>query len=179
MTRPDAADVPFHRLPAVQAGYGFDLLSGVRVLDLTTSVAGPYATMLLADLGAEIIKIERPGSGDDARAWGPPFLDGESLWFLSVNRNKQSITLDATSEAGRAVLHDLVRASDVVIVNHIPRTARKLGLMPWAMAFAAGAMIYVISHEIIPETHRRGSQATATVGLMLGLAVMMLLDTAL
>ncbi|WP_425665394.1 CoA transferase, partial [Escherichia coli] len=68
---------------------GFNLLEGVRVVDLTTSVAGPSATMLLADMGAEVLKIERPKGGDDARAWGPPFLDSESLWFLSVNRNKK------------------------------------------------------------------------------------------
>ena len=62
------------------------MLNGVRVVDLTTSIAGPYAAMLLADFGAEVVKVERPGVGDDARHWGPPFLDEESLWFLSVNR---------------------------------------------------------------------------------------------
>src|SRR5688572_7342163 len=84
--------------------------------------------MLLADMGAEVVKIERPRSGDDSRAWGPPFLDGESLWFLSVNRNKRSVTLDYSSEAGRCVLHDLVRKSDVVIVNLVERVQRKLGV---------------------------------------------------
>ncbi len=143
MTRSDAADAPFRRLPAVRPGHGFDLLDGVRVLDLTTSVAGPYATLLLADLGAEVIKVERPGGGDDARAWGPPFLDAESLWFLSVNRNKQSITLDTTSDAGRAVLHDLVRACDVVIVNQIPRTAKKLGLDAATLTALKSDLIYV------------------------------------
>jgi crotonobetainyl-CoA:carnitine CoA-transferase CaiB-like acyl-CoA transferase len=104
------------------------LLDGICVLDLTTSIAGPYATMLLADMGAAVVKVERPGSGDDCRAWGPPFLDGESLWFLSVNRNKQSVTLDYSQPAGRGVLHDLVRRSDVVITNLVPRVQRKLGV---------------------------------------------------
>ncbi len=96
---PDAA--PLGALPPAGAGPAFDLLDGVRILDLTTSVAGPFATMLLADLGASVIKVERPGAGDDARGWGPPFLDGESLWFLAVNRNKQSVTLDYSGPEGR------------------------------------------------------------------------------
>ena len=79
-------------------------------------------------MGATVIKVERPGKGDDCRAWGPPWLDGESLWFLSVNRNKQSVTLDYTNEAGRLVLHDLVKKSDVVIVNLTDRVQKKLGV---------------------------------------------------
>jgi len=96
--------LPLASLPEVQPGQGFDLLSGIRILDLTTSVAGPFATMLLADMGAEVLKIERPGTGDDARVWGPPFLDGESLWFLSVNRNKRSLGLDYAKPEGLQVL---------------------------------------------------------------------------
>jgi crotonobetainyl-CoA:carnitine CoA-transferase CaiB-like acyl-CoA transferase len=119
---------PLHALPTRTLATGFDLLAGVRVLDLTTSIAGPYAGMLLGDLGAEVIKVERPGRGDDCRAWGPPFLDGESLWFISVNRNKRSVTLDYSGEAGRAVLHDLVRRSDVVLVNLVARAQKKLGV---------------------------------------------------
>ena len=84
--------------------------------------------MLLADMGADVLKIERPGSGDDSRAWGPPFLAGESLWFLSVNRNKRSMTLDYTGDAGRKVLHDLVRTADVAIVNLVARVQKKLGV---------------------------------------------------
>ncbi len=84
--------------------------------------------MLLADMGAEVVKVERPRTGDDSRAWGPPFLDGESLWFLSVNRNKRSLTLDYTGDAGRRTLHDLVRTADVVIVNLVERVQKKLGV---------------------------------------------------
>ena len=113
------------RVPASGEG-GFDHLKDVVVLDLTTSIAGPYATMLLADFGARIIKIERPGRGDDARSWGPPFLDEESLWFLAVNRNKESVTLDYTADAGRSVFERLVCKADVVISNQPPNVQRKL-----------------------------------------------------
>jgi crotonobetainyl-CoA:carnitine CoA-transferase CaiB-like acyl-CoA transferase len=120
--------LPFDRLPLAPDTGGFALLAGIRVLDFTTSVAGPYCTMLLADMGAEVIKVERPGGGDDARAWGPPFLDGESLWFLSVNRGKASVALDYSTPAGREVLDDLVRHADVVVANLVPRAQTKLGL---------------------------------------------------
>src|SRR4051812_21318414 len=113
--------LPREQIPARRLGEGFDLLRGIRVLDLTSSIAGPLATMLLGDLGAEVIKVERRGVGDDARAWGPPFLDGESLWFLSVNRNKSSISLDYTTPEGRGVVYDLVRQSDCVVLNQPPR----------------------------------------------------------
>jgi crotonobetainyl-CoA:carnitine CoA-transferase CaiB-like acyl-CoA transferase len=119
--------LPLDALPLVPSGRGFKLLAGVRVLDLTSSVAGPYAAMLLGDMGAEVIKVERPG-GDDARAWGPPFLGGESLWFLSVNRNKQSLCLDYAKPGGHAILEELVRAADVLITNVPARVAAKLGI---------------------------------------------------
>jgi crotonobetainyl-CoA:carnitine CoA-transferase CaiB-like acyl-CoA transferase len=105
----------------------FDLLSGVRVLDLTTSVAGPYATMLLSDFGAEVIKIERP-DGDDARKWGPPFLDRQALWFTAVNRNKKSVVIDTRMEEGRENLLKLIRLSDIVVTNQPPDVQKKLGL---------------------------------------------------
>lgn len=114
------------QLPPPAKGDTLALLEGVRVLDLTTSIAGPYCTLLLADLGASVVKIERPGRGDDARAWGPPFLDGESLWFLSVNRNKQSVALDYTQPAGLEALHELVRRADVVVVNQVAQSQKKL-----------------------------------------------------
>jgi crotonobetainyl-CoA:carnitine CoA-transferase CaiB-like acyl-CoA transferase len=103
------------------------LLEGVRVLDLTTSIAGPYATLLLADFGADVVKLERR-EGDDARGWGPPFLAGESLWFMAVNRNKRSVTLDVAAPRGRELLHALVAQSDVVVTNQVERSQKKLGL---------------------------------------------------
>lgn len=120
-------ELPCDRLPLVKAGQGFQYLRGIRVLDLTTSVAGPYATMLLADFGAEVIKVERP-QGDDARHWGPPFLNGEALWFAAVNRNKKSVVLDLTRTEERAHLDALVRTADVVVTNQPPDVQAKLGL---------------------------------------------------
>ena len=131
------------RLPLRQLGGGFTLLSGIRILDLTTSVAGPFATMLMADMGAEVIKVERPGTGDDIRGWGPPFLDGESLWFLSVNRNKRSITLDLLSPDGRSIFEELVAKCDVVILNQPPRTAAKLRLDAASLRFIRPDIVYV------------------------------------
>jgi crotonobetainyl-CoA:carnitine CoA-transferase CaiB-like acyl-CoA transferase len=110
----------------VAPGRGFDLLEGVRVLDMTGSIAGPYAAMLLGDLGADVVKLERPGAPDDARAWGPPFLDGEGLWFLAVNRNKRGVALDGDA----ARLEGLIAAADVLLVSQPPRVLRKLGLHP-------------------------------------------------
>src|SRR6516164_9409170 len=84
---------PGEELPRLRTGSAFRFLDGIRVVDLTTSIAGPYATMLLSDFGAEIIKVERT-EGDDARHWGPPFFDEQALWFTAVNRNKKSVVLD-------------------------------------------------------------------------------------
>jgi crotonobetainyl-CoA:carnitine CoA-transferase CaiB-like acyl-CoA transferase len=116
-------------LPHGRCEHPFTALKGVRVIDLTTSIAGPYGTMLLSDLGADVIKIERQ-TGDDARYWGPPFLDGESLWFLSVNRNKQSVCLDYSRPEGRTVLDSLVDQADVVVLNQTPDVQQKLGMTP-------------------------------------------------
>ncbi len=95
-------------------------LDGIRVLEMTEALAGPYCAMMLGDLGADVIKIERPGVGDQSRHWGPPFLDGESAYFLSVNRNKRSVELDVKAKDDVAVLHRLVASSDVFITN-VPR----------------------------------------------------------
>jgi crotonobetainyl-CoA:carnitine CoA-transferase CaiB-like acyl-CoA transferase len=103
-------------------------LDGITVLDLTRVLSGPYCTMLLADMGARVIKIEQPGKGDDTRAWGPPFLEGESAYFLSINRNKESVTLDFKQAEGRVVLDRLIAKSDVVVENFRPGTLAKLGL---------------------------------------------------
>jgi crotonobetainyl-CoA:carnitine CoA-transferase CaiB-like acyl-CoA transferase len=135
--------LPFMRLPALVPGASPELLAGTRVLDLTSSVAGPYATMLLGDLGADVLKIERPGSGDDARAWGPPFLDGESLWFLAVNRNKRSLTLEWGKPEGAAVLRELIGKADVMVVNQPARVLRKLGIGPEQARAINPGLIYV------------------------------------
>ena len=103
-------------------------LDGITVLDLTRVLSGPYCTMLLADMGARVIKIEQPGRGDDTRGWGPPFVNGESSYFMSVNRNKESVTLDFKSDEGRAVLRGLIGRSDVLVENFRPGTLAKLGL---------------------------------------------------
>lgn len=116
------------QLPKMQGNHGLCMLEGLRILDMTTSIAGPYATQLLADLGAEVTKIEKVGGGDDTRGWGPPFLDGESLWYLSVNRNKASVTLDVARPEGRAILDDLIRQSDVIVLNMMRGVQAKLEL---------------------------------------------------
>ncbi|MFL1454128.1 CaiB/BaiF CoA transferase family protein [Marinobacter sp. GN3S48] len=120
--------LPLESLPMQACGKGVTWLEGVKVLDLTTSIAGPVATMLLADLGADVLKVERPGGGDDTRHWGPPDLDGESLWFLSANRNKRSAVLNFIEPAGRRVLEQLIERADVVVINSILRTQQKLGI---------------------------------------------------
>ena len=97
------------------------------MLDLTRVLSGPYCTMLLADMGARVVKIEQPGKGDDTRAWGPPFLGGESAYFLSINRNKESVTLDFKNPQGRAVLEQLIARSDVLVENFRPGTLDKIG----------------------------------------------------
>jgi crotonobetainyl-CoA:carnitine CoA-transferase CaiB-like acyl-CoA transferase len=135
--------LPMDALPALRPGAGDGLLADVVVVDLTTSIAGPYATMLLADLGATVVKVERPGGGDDARAWGPPFLEGQSLWFLSVNRNKRSLALDLVREQGRAVLEDLIARADVFVTNQPPRVQSKLGLDPPAVRRVNPGIVFV------------------------------------
>ena len=103
-------------------------LEGLTVLDLTRVLSGPYCTMMLGDMGARVIKIEQPRKGDDTRAWGPPFVEGESAYFLSINRNKESVTLDFKHQAGRDLLHQLIARADVLVENFRPGTLPKLGL---------------------------------------------------
>jgi CoA:oxalate CoA-transferase len=103
-------------------------LSGVRILDLSAIIAGPYSTMLLADLGAEVIKIEKPGTGDGARGMPPHFVEGESAYFIAFNRNKKSLILDLTKPAGKKTFLDLVRIADVVVDNYRPGVIQKLGV---------------------------------------------------
>ncbi|HEY6526171.1 MAG TPA: CoA transferase [Solirubrobacteraceae bacterium] len=100
-----------------------------RILDFSRILAGPFATMMLADLGADVLKVERPGPGDETRSWGPPFdAQGRATYFLSVNRNKHSVALDLTAEADLARAHELARDADVVVENFRPDVMDKLGL---------------------------------------------------
>src|SRR4051812_33821340 len=103
-------------------------LEGLTVVDLTRVLSGPYCTMQLADMGARVIKVERPGTGDDTRAWGPPFIEGESAYFLSINRNKESITLNFKHPDGRRLLEDLIARADILVENFRPGTLDDLGL---------------------------------------------------
>ena len=117
-------------------------LARVRVLDLTRVLAGPYCTMFLGDLGAEVVKVEQPGTGDDTRGWGPPFAGGESAYFLCVNRNKKSITIDLKSADGVALLRRLAVKADVVIENFRPGTMERLGLGESELRMVNPKLIY-------------------------------------
>jgi formyl-CoA transferase/CoA:oxalate CoA-transferase len=103
-------------------------LETVKVLDLSRAVAGPYCTLLLADMGAQVVKIEQPTTGDDTRRWGPPFQGGESSYFMSVNRNKRSLTLNLKKEEGREIFYRLLKDCDVVVENFRPGTVKDLGI---------------------------------------------------
>jgi crotonobetainyl-CoA:carnitine CoA-transferase CaiB-like acyl-CoA transferase len=103
-------------------------LDGIKVLDLSRALAGPYCTMMLADMGAEVIKVEMPGTGDDSRAWGPPFVEGESAYFMSINRNKKSITLDMKGSKAIEIIMKLIKGSDVLVENFRPGAMERLGL---------------------------------------------------
>src|SRR5579871_4031367 len=118
--QPPQQNTPQHRLP----------LAGVTLLDLSRVLAGPVCSQVLGDLGAMVIKIERPGTGDDTRQWGPPFWYGKSTYFQSVNRNKFSVALDLRNPAGREVLDDLIRRSDLLLENYLPPEVEKFGLGP-------------------------------------------------
>ena len=103
-------------------------LEGIKVLDLSRALAGPYCTMMLADMGAEVIKLEMPGTGDDSRSWGPPFVEGESAYFMSINRNKKSLTLNMKSDRSTEIVHKLIKQSDVLVENFRPGAMDRLGL---------------------------------------------------
>ena len=117
-------------------------LEGITILDLTRVLSGPYCTMLLADMGARVIKIEQPGRGDDTRAWGPPFQSGESAYFLSINRNKESVTLDFKHPEGRQLLERLIERSDVLVENFRPGTLEKIGLDYASLSARYARLVY-------------------------------------
>jgi crotonobetainyl-CoA:carnitine CoA-transferase CaiB-like acyl-CoA transferase len=133
-------------------------LAGIRVIDLTRVLAGPFCAMNLGDMGAEVIKIEEPGKGDDTRGW-PPFVGGEATYFLSVNRNKKSLTLNMKPAEGQAILHALIAKADVVLENFRPGTMERLGFGYGALVKTNPRLIYCsISGfgESGPEAHRPG-----------------------
>jgi crotonobetainyl-CoA:carnitine CoA-transferase CaiB-like acyl-CoA transferase len=116
-------------LPAISGGAA-GALDGIRVIDLTRALAGPYCTLMLADHGADVIKIELPGSGDETREWAPPHIKGVSAYYLSINRNKRSVTLDLKNAEGKKVLERLIEGADVVVENFSPGTLERLGFAP-------------------------------------------------
>jgi crotonobetainyl-CoA:carnitine CoA-transferase CaiB-like acyl-CoA transferase len=117
-------------------------LAGMRVLDFTRILSGPYATMLLADLGAEVIKVERPGVGDDTRAWGPPFRGGISTYFSAVNRGKRSVAIDLGSERGRRLARELCDEVDIVVENFRPGVTDRLGIAYEDVAATNPRLVY-------------------------------------
>lgn len=137
-------------------------LAGVRIADLSRVLAGPYATMLLADMGAEVIKVEQPGRGDDTRSWGPPYAEpteehraahspGEAAYFLSVNRNKRSLAVDLKDPEGLAAVQDLCTGSDVVIQNFRPGVIDRLGLGYTEIGKRNPAVVYCSVSGFGPE----------------------------
>ena len=117
-------------------------LDGVRVLDLSRILAGPYCSMMLADLGADVVKVERPGGGDPTRSWGPPFVEGESTYFLSTNRGKRSICIDLQDPEGVALVRRLAERADIVIENFLPGAADRLGLGFDALRESRPSLVY-------------------------------------
>lgn len=121
-------------------------LSGIKVLDMSRILAGPWAGQLLGDYGADVVKVERPGSGDDTRLWGPPWLSGnggrEAAYFLSTNRNKRSIVVDIASRTGQQVLRELAGVADVLIENFRVGTMKRFGLDYWALCDRNPGLIY-------------------------------------
>jgi crotonobetainyl-CoA:carnitine CoA-transferase CaiB-like acyl-CoA transferase len=118
------------------------LLTDVRILDLSRVLAGPYCTMVLADYGADVIKVEEPGAGDGTRAWGPPWVGDQSAYFLAANRNKRSITVDLKTSEGRQIIHELAAHADVVIENFKVGGAAKLGIDYVSLAVLNPRLVY-------------------------------------
>src|SRR5664279_951052 len=121
---------------------GLAMLRSIRVIDFTQALSGPYATMMLADLGADVVKIESPSRGDDARHWGPPFVGDDAAYFLAVNRNKRSVALDLKNHDDLATARRLVARSDVVVENWRPGTAARLGLSAVQLCATNPRMVY-------------------------------------
>jgi crotonobetainyl-CoA:carnitine CoA-transferase CaiB-like acyl-CoA transferase len=133
------------------------MLSGMRVLDLSRVLAGPVCTMILGDLGADVLKVERPGAGDDTRGWGPPFDDrGESAYYLSVNRNKLGLTADLADPADRALIAGLAARADVVVDNFRPGALERLGLDPDRLLAEHPTLVWCTISGFGPTVDRPG-----------------------
>ena len=117
-------------------------LAGIRVLDLTRALAGPFATMVLGDLGADVIKVEDVWHGDDTRRWGPPFQGDDAAYFLSINRNKRGLSVNVKTPEGRQIVQGLARVSDIMMENFRPGTAARLGLGYEELSTRNPALIY-------------------------------------
>src|SRR2546426_6710864 len=117
-------------------------LKGLRVIDLTQDFAGPFCTMILSDLGAEVIKVERPGSGDETRAWGPPFVKGLSYYFLSLNRGKKSLTLDLKTPEAQKIIRQLAQDSDILVESFRPGTLAQYNLDYARLRRVKKALVY-------------------------------------
>ena len=146
-------------------------LDGLTIVDLTRVLSGPYCTMLLADMGARVIKVEQPGRGDDTRAWGPPFVGAETAYFLSINRNKESVTLDFKDPDGRRLLEQLIGRADALVENFRPGTLARYGLDYAALASQSPRLVFCsISGfgQDGPRRHQAGYDAViqAEGGLM-------------
>ena len=144
-------------------------LSGIRVLDFTRVVSGPYCTQLLSDLGAEVVKIERPGSGDDSRAFGPPFIKGESVYFLSLNRGKKSVVIDLSTETGRQAARQLAADCDVVIENFRTGYMASVGLDYETLAAGNERLVYCSMTgfgETGPYKNRAGYDVMVSLSLI-------------
>lgn len=133
------------------------MLSGIRILDLSRVLAGPLCTMILGDLGADVIKIERPGTGDSTRGWGPPFDEqGQSAYFLSINRNKVSVAADLTSSDGQALVAGLMKDADVVVENFLPGALARCGLAPEEMRRRYPRLVWCTISGFGPGSTRPG-----------------------
>ena len=129
----------------------------LKVLDLSRVLAGPVCSMMLGDLGADVIKVERPGEGDETRGWGPPFNpDGESAYFLAINRNKKSLAADLSDDVDRGIVLDLIRGADVVLENFLPGSLARLGLDPYDLLERNPSLIWCTISGFGPKSARPG-----------------------
>lgn len=138
-------------------------LAGYRVLDLTRILSGPYASMLLADLGAEIVKVERPGVGDDTRSWGPPFWEGMSTYFAAINRGKRSVAIDLQRERGRELVRELAGHVDVVLENFRPGVTERLGVDYESLAGPNPRLIYATINGFGSAGPKAGEAGTEVI----------------